>query len=190
MTCIVAAVNKDGEVCMGCDSAGTSGADITIRQDKKMFSKGLFLIGYTGSYRTGQVLEFEWKPPTRQGTKDDMEYMVRKVVPSMTDILSEHETTIIKDSELEGNAILLVGYKSVIYQVGCDFQVGIRAKDGFSEFDKSYFDAIGSGGEVAIGSLYSTSSRKVSVHDRLRIALQASAMYTAFVEPPFYFESL
>ena len=57
MTCIVGLI--DGRrVWMGGDSAGVSGLDITVRADAKVFRNGDFLIGFTSSFRMGQLLAF------------------------------------------------------------------------------------------------------------------------------------
>ena len=58
MTVIVALKNKD-EVVMGGDCAGVGwNYDIQMRSDPKVFRVGRFVIGYTSSFRMGQLLRF------------------------------------------------------------------------------------------------------------------------------------
>ena len=64
MTCIVGLIDGN-RVWMGGDSAGVSGLDITVRSDPKVFRNGDFLIGFTSSFRMGQLLAFRLRPPPR-----------------------------------------------------------------------------------------------------------------------------
>lgn len=52
MTCIVAVTNGV-DVCMGGDSAGAIGNDVTVRIDPKIFKNKDLLFGCTGSFRMG-----------------------------------------------------------------------------------------------------------------------------------------
>lgn len=47
---------------MGCDSAGVGGWHLQLRADPKVFHVGHFLIGYTDSFRMGQLLRFGEQP--------------------------------------------------------------------------------------------------------------------------------
>lgn len=75
MTVIVGLVNK-GDVYIGGDSAGVAGLDITIRADEKVFTNGPFLMGFTTSFRMGQLLRYKFDPPKQTVNTDDMKYMV------------------------------------------------------------------------------------------------------------------
>jgi hypothetical protein len=77
MTCIVGLIDN-GKVWMGGDSAGVSGLDVTVRKDPKVFKNGDFLIGYTSSFRMGQLLRFKFNPPkyyAEQHNNDEYQYM-------------------------------------------------------------------------------------------------------------------
>ncbi len=65
MTCIVGVV-KDGVVYIGGDSAGVSGLRLIKRKDSKVFKRKGFIIGYTSSFRMGQLLRFKLDPPILQ----------------------------------------------------------------------------------------------------------------------------
>ena len=62
MTCIVGVVDN-GKVYMGGDSAGVGGLCIETRKQPKVFRNGDFLIGYTDSFRMGQLLQYKMSPP-------------------------------------------------------------------------------------------------------------------------------
>ena len=51
--------------------------DITIRKDPKVFKVGNFLIGYTSSFRMGQILRFNFNPLkyVPEIHNDEYEYM-------------------------------------------------------------------------------------------------------------------
>jgi hypothetical protein len=76
MTYIVGFIDKNKkEMWMGGDSAGTSDLNIRSRKDVKVFEKDKMLIGYTSSFRMGQLLRFKFtRPPLKEG-KDVYEYM-------------------------------------------------------------------------------------------------------------------
>jgi hypothetical protein len=58
MTCIVSLVDGD-TVYMGGDSAAVEdGHYLTRTRNPKVFINGAYLIGYTSSFRMGQLLEF------------------------------------------------------------------------------------------------------------------------------------
>ena len=55
MTCIAGLVH-DGAVYLAGDSAGCSGWDLTVRADPKVFVSGSYVMGFTTSFRMGQLL--------------------------------------------------------------------------------------------------------------------------------------
>jgi len=57
MTCIVG-IAQEGKVWIGADSAAVSGQDIRATALRKVFRRGQFLIGYTSSFRMGQLPQF------------------------------------------------------------------------------------------------------------------------------------
>ena len=59
MTCIVGLVDN-GKIYMGGDSAGVSNLDIRIRADQKVFKTGEFIMGFTSSFRMGDLLKYDF----------------------------------------------------------------------------------------------------------------------------------
>ena len=112
MTCIVGIV-YNGVVHIGGDSAGVSGLDITIRKDKKVFTNGEFVMGFTSSFRMGQVLQYDFKPPKIKDVDDDlMAYMVRKFIPAVRE--SFRSAGYIKvEHQQEGGGCFLVGVRGL-----------------------------------------------------------------------------
>lgn len=84
MTCIVG-IAHEGKVYLGGDSAGVAGLDITKRKDVKVFQNDEFVMGFTSSFRMGQILHYSFTPPkvAVEDADDLMAYMVRKFVPAV-----------------------------------------------------------------------------------------------------------
>jgi hypothetical protein len=62
MTAVVGLVHN-GTVHLGGDSAAPQGWDLIVRADPKVFTVGPYAIGFTTSWRMGQVLRWSFKPP-------------------------------------------------------------------------------------------------------------------------------
>jgi len=177
MTCIVGLV-QDGKVYMGGDSAGVSGLDIIVRSDRKIFKNGPFLMGFTSSFRMGQLLAYKLKVPERKEYQDIMEYMVTEFVDAVRTTFKDGGYTFIKDSRETGGAFL-VGYEGRLFQIESDFQV----------CESSYqYDACGCGTPYALGSL--RNSYSLEPRERLQQALETAAHFSAGVCAPFFFEEI
>ena len=79
MTCIVGLVHGDS-VYLGGDSAGVDWYSLTVRADPKVFVNRGFAMGFTTSFRMGQLLRFKFVPPPVPEGKDPYEYMVTDFV--------------------------------------------------------------------------------------------------------------
>jgi ATP-dependent protease HslVU (ClpYQ) peptidase subunit len=176
MTCIVGLVEK-GTVHIGGDSASVSGWTSRVTRLPKVFRRGPFLIGYTTSFRMGQLLQHSLVVPLQKDT-DDMRFMVTSFVECVRQLLKEKGVAKI-ESNAESGGQFLVGYRKRLYSVQSDFQVNEMA-DGF--------DAVGSGCEYALGSLAATKGMKPVL--RLKQALAVSAHFNMAVSPPYFVRSL
>lgn len=173
MTCIVGVVDR-GAVYIGGDSAGVSGYDITIRADKKVFRNGEFLIGFTSSFRMGQILEHSFTPPP---LPEEPEKLFRCMARDFADALREafrDKGFASKSSGQESGGVFLVGVRGRLFRVDNDYHIG-EAADGF--------DAVGCGEAYAKGSLFSNAYLRPD--ERIREALQAAAHFSAGVRAPF-----
>jgi ATP-dependent protease HslVU (ClpYQ) peptidase subunit len=176
MTCIVGLVDK-GTVYIGGDSASVAGWTSRVTRLAKVFRRGPFLIGYTTSFRMGQLLQHSLVVPT-QKENDDMRFMVTTFVECVRQLLKEKGVAKI-ESNAESGGQFLVGYKKRLYSVQSDFQVNEMA-DGF--------DAVGSGCEYALGALAATKGMKPLL--RVKRALAVSAHFNMAVSPPFFVRAI
>lgn len=175
MTCIVA-LKHEGKIFMGADSAGSDGYTIRSRSDEKVFANDKFLIGYCGSYRIGQILQYSFSPPEQSIKQDDMTFMVDTFIDHVR-ILMREKGTLKKDNEEESHGgPFIVGYNGELYSIDEDFQVG------------KYFDdyaTAGSGEQTAMGALYAMKDLDITPENKIRVALEAAAEYCVGVREPF-----
>lgn len=176
MTCIVG-IEHDGGVLIGGDSQGTAGYSKTIRADEKVFTFGPYVVGFTGSYRMGQLLRYRLNPPI-PGTDDfnDLDrFIAVAFIEAVRDTLKDGGFASINNNEEEGGNFLL-GIAGRLYSIGCDFQFG-RTSIGYL--------ADGAGSDVALGSLHTSAQYDISPWIRAELALDAASALNNTVAPPY-----
>jgi hypothetical protein len=178
MTCVVG-LKHNGKVSIGADSLGSNTLmQKTVRLDEKVFKNGEMLFGFTNSFRMGQILRYSFILPDRIEGLSDMEYLVAHFVPSLIECY-EVNGFLKKGEGLEySGGQFLLGYRGNLYNIDEDFQVGIPAID---------YDALGCGGDIALGSLHTTGKldKTITPAKRITLALEASTEHSAGVAPPF-----
>lgn len=185
MTCIVGTVDDDGTVWMGGDSAGVAGLSLTVRKDPKVFRAGPFLVGFTSSFRMGQLLQFGL--PIERWSEDrakcePYEFMVTGFIPVVRRILGDGGFRK-KSNDAEEGGTFLVGYRGRLFRIDSDFQVGESAEN---------YDACGCGEDVARGAIAATllTQSDFPHGDAVRNALMISEQHSAGVRGPFTILSL
>lgn len=183
MTCIVGW--SDGStVIIGGDSCGfdSSSYAVAIRADEKVFEVGPYLIGFTTSFRMGQILRFHLIPPARK-EKTDYGHIVKELIPVVRKILNKNGYLRV-ESNREHSGAFLLGYKGALYTVDSDMQVGIPA-DGVS--------AIGCAEDIALGAIFSyrdvTGLRTPTVSG-IEHSLRIACHLNGGVRPPFVIKSI
>lgn len=178
MTCI-AGVESDGVVCIGGDSAGIGGELVDIRADEKVFHRNGYIMGFTTSFRMGQILHYVGEDPPKPSVNAKLDkFMVTKFVDWVRAVLAEGgwKRT---DSEQESGGSFLVGVRGTLYLIDPDFQAG-RSQNGYL--------AVGCGEGIALGSLFSTAD--LEPHERVVLALEAAVHHSTGVRGPFVVEEL
>ena len=183
-----AALRHEGVIYMGCDSAGVGGwYSRQNRVDPKIYRVKDMLIGFTTSFRMGQLLGYSLTPPHHHVDVPIEKYMATTFVNAVRECLKAGGWAT-KDKEVESGGIFLVAYKGRIFEIQADYQV--------AEGEEPY-NAVGCGQDLALGSLF-TSERSVLgsgdhasiARARVEAALQAAAAFSAGVHPPFRIEEL
>lgn len=175
MTCIVGLVHNK-KVYMGGDSAGVGGSDLDVRADPKVFQNGSFLIGYTSSFRMGQILRFHFKPPA-QRTKNIEEYMVVSFIPAVKKVFKAHWWDSKDDLEKAKGGQFLVGYKGRLFQIYSDYQIAWNNKP---------FDACGCGADYAKGAMNILHEIDLlTPEEKIEKSLKSAESFSAGVRGPF-----
>jgi ATP-dependent protease HslVU (ClpYQ) peptidase subunit len=180
MTCIVGLVDK-GKVYIGGDSAGVGGSgqySLKVRNDRKVFRNGDFVMGFTSSFRMGQLLAFAMSPPKPREGDDLMAFMVRDFIGCARQTLKDGGFAKAVNSE-ESAGTFLVGFRGRLFHITDDYQVGESSQP---------YDACGCGDQLALGSLFSTPNI-IDPRERVLEALAAAEAFSAGVRGPFHMES-
>jgi hypothetical protein len=172
MTCVVAIA--DGlSVYMGGDaaSADESGSFVSSRKEPKIFIRDDYILGFAGSFRFGKVVEHLFIPP-----KPDLTNLDKFFNTVFVDALREVcEGAKVDPSSEDDSSEMLVGVGGRLFEFCNDWHFGE---------DVNNFNAIGSGANYAMGSLYSTRRLK-SQGARIKLALESAEMFCQTVKGPF-----
>lgn len=172
MTCIVGIVGNN-EVWMGGDSASISGWVMNAARQPKVFQRAECLIGFTDSFRMGDLLRYRLEVPVRPEEQDTHEWAATSFADALRNCLSNGGYAK-KENEREEGGTFLLGCGGRLFCIYSDYHI--------SEPLCGY-DACGSGREVALGALYVT--RGQVPEKRIVDALEGAAQHIACVEPPF-----
>ena len=163
MTCIVAKV-VDGIIHMAGDKLGSNGYTKTISQRPKIFKNCDFIIGYTTSFRMGQLLEFTWSPPEKGENQTEDNYIYNTVVGSIKNILTSDGFA--KDRE---GGEFLFGYNGKLYHMF----------NNFSIFEIEEYTSCGCGADMAIATMYTLSNvnlvEDLSIEGQLSLAIESAS---------------
>lgn len=181
MTCIVGLIDtRDSSLWFAADSAGSNGLTVTPMATPKLFIRdaatlGGIIFGYTTSFRMGQILQYHLDIPKYESgyTASDIDrYICSPFIEAVRKCFKRFGYATISDSQESGGQFL-VGLHGHIYEIGNYYGV-TRSRDAFA--------AIGSGYQLALGSLASTPS--LSPPLRVRMAIDVAATYSPNVGPP------
>lgn len=173
MTAIAGLVHN-GAVHLAGDSAGVGDHyALTVRADTKVFTNGPYAMGFTSSFRMGQLLRWSLKAPQPDG--DIHRFMATTFTDSVRDCLREGGW-LAKQNDRETGGTFLVGVHGRLFCIHEDLQVA-EAADGYA--------AVGCGHHLALGALYATTRSRMAPQRRLTLALEAAERFNAGVRGPF-----
>lgn len=160
-------------VIIGGDSAGVGGWEVTIRRDPKVFVVGEYAIGFTSSFRMGQILQHEFAPPKPPAKQADlMRHMVVDFVGAVRGCLKSGGFAT-KEKEAESGGTFIVGVRGRLFEIASDYQVG-EPVDPYA--------SVGCGFAYALGAMAASSGDPVA---RVRKALTIAARFSTGVRGPF-----
>lgn len=177
MTCVVG-LKTPTTIIVGADSAGVGGWDLRIRADEKVFRTGPYLIGYSSSFRMGQLLRYSLLShlaPLEEQNELLFRYMVTLFVDGVRQCLKDGGYAEKHDEREEGGQFI-VGVRDRLFVVDRDYQV--------EEFADPYA-AVGCGAPYALGSLHATDESALPASIRVQRALEAAERFSSGVRGPF-----
>lgn len=183
MTCIVGYVEK-GIVYLGGDSCAGNSQHYSHRliTEPKVFRNGDFIIGYTTSFRMGQILQHRFIPPRRLKAKTDSQYLITDFVEKLQGTFARFGfgSSHIESTESgSGGAVggeFLIGYKDKLYKIHSDYNVS-------QETDP--YNSCGCGESYALGALNAVKNLKLKPEEKIIIALSTATKYSAYILPPY-----
>ena len=177
MTTLVA-VQLDDRCILAADSQVTEDNQRTIvTAVPKIVSVGKYLLGIVGDSRPGDILAYNWSPPSYKGA-DPVQWMGKKVLPSILTAFKENgydpfEATKEKDAGFD----YIVAFNGNVFHIATDLS-----------FIKSEHDiyGLGSGGQFALGYLASltTNSLALRPEQHARRAVEIASMLDVNTHPP------
>jgi ATP-dependent protease HslVU (ClpYQ) peptidase subunit len=161
---VIASIVENGNIWMASDQQ-SSGFVKFIQESHKVFRNGDFLIGVSGTVRITNLLRHSFEPPKRHPDVDIDKFMATEFVNAMRLCLQNGgQLENSKGVESAWHSIV-VGHHGKIFIVDCDFAV-VKSNAPWM--------ATGSGGTVALGSLWATSTLDWTPEQRLENAVQAA----------------
>lgn len=189
MTCIVGIRHASGVVLAG-DSVGVDGGGgAQMRRDPKVFALNRHVaIGYTSSFRMGQLLRFNLALPAivdavgDKRTEDAFQWAVKEFVPACRAAFKEGGYGKEGGERGDVGGYFLLAVRDRLFEVQGDYQV--------AEPDPQYV-ATGSGESYALGALHALIGpgappvTEAKARDVATKALDAAVFHSAYVRPPY-----
>ena len=175
MTCIIG-LEHEGKVYMGADSANADDYSINVSGNPKLFRLGPFLIGFTSSWRMGQLLQYQLSDVVIQTIEDDLTYLVRHFIEPVRACLKDYGYAEVKENQ-ETGGYFLIAFNERVYKVQSDFS---------DLHDVKGVQCVGSGGNYAEAAMLALTA--LPPKKRIREALKIAAALSPSVCAPFHIE--
>jgi hypothetical protein len=195
MTCTLE-ITDGQSIVLGSDSAGVGGQELRLATEPKVFRTGSYAIGFTTSFRMGQILRYESdlpEPPPGCGPAEMERFIVTEFIPVVRKSFADHgfaktarftfagETSLTEEGQAVGG-LFLVGVAGQIFEIRHDFHLARPVAP---------YAAVGAGAPVALGALHALEAIPgLSLRDRAAKALEAAEAYSTVVRRPFHFVEL
>jgi ATP-dependent protease HslVU (ClpYQ) peptidase subunit len=165
MTLIIALKHK-GKVYLGGDAAAVGGYDRSPTVEPKVFKNGKYMIGYTTSFRMGQILQHMKLPvpPVKELTK----FMVTTFIESITEEFTK------RDYDWKENG---VNFIAVIHNRIFEIENGLQVHE------KKEISAVGCAYAYALGAI--TACEIVDPKERMLKTFSIAEIYSAGIMAPY-----
>lgn len=150
MTCIVGLVGKKGVLLAGDAQASTDWVKREDTQSKVFQLSDVLAVGYCGSGRFGQILQYHVMEGLEEPSLmlDEHKWVVKEFIPHLRHVTDVHGHLHIYETDNTegfGPSAFLFAVRGRLFTVWSDFGVDEHALS---------FDAIGSGAETATGAMH------------------------------------
>ena len=133
----------------------------------KITESGQYLIGVAGDVGVCNIINHIWKPPAPTvKDKDLFKFVITKVVPTLKSVLDNNAK---KDYEFQ----MLIALKGQVFEVDDDLATTVH-QEGFY--------AIGSGGDYAMGALFSGVTPMQSIEVAAKLDPKTGGDFQEFVQ--------
>lgn len=153
------------------DSLGSNDCNKNEMQSPKVFKLKDFIFGYSGTFRFGEILQYEFIPPDHKEGLTDKAYLVTSFIPKLRETLERCKY--VKSDEKEGNGLFILGYNSKLYKIQSDWSV--------LEPTCRYV-SIGSGNEYCQGAMFILKDiDSIKPKDKVIKAIESASKHNPFV---------
>ncbi|AXC36891.1 hypothetical protein [Escherichia coli] len=175
MTCIIAHTDGVSSFIAG-DKLGSNGFTKTVQTEPKVFekefiklhddgltrTKEVMALGYTTSFRMGQLLNYNLNLPEQDASQTFSQYLVLKVIPIIRQMFKEEWGARDASQDVGGGQFIIL-HNHTIYEVQEDFSV---------LQPKTRITAVGSGTYHAIAAMQAyievENESKKPLHERIK----------------------
>lgn len=176
---VIIGIKHGKKVYLAGDSAAVGDGSWSTIADPKVFKvDDEMIIGFTGSFRMGQILQYSFTPPARKRNEDAFKYMRTSVVDRLIQVLEEGKSINYEEGKEAYCGNFLIGYRGELYEVQDDFSVLRRALP---------YAAIGIGEQFALGALHVLfrDKSKIEPQKTILLAMDAVKEFCNGVRAPF-----
>jgi hypothetical protein len=188
MTCIVGYKDKNSNIYLAGDrmAARTNRYEVYTVAHPKVFTKEYnvkfscysekdkLAIGYTTSFRFGQLMEHCLNVPDFEVGKNIITYMVNDFVPALIDLFDKNFYTKKSDAEKMNGGEMLVGMNGTLLKINSDFSV--------LELTTNY-TSCGCGQDYALSTMYTLDKHAdLEGEDTVKEAIRTASKFSAYVD--------
>lgn len=175
MTCVVG-VEKDGAVWLAGDSAclDVEGDAVVTQRQSKVFRRGPYCIGFSGSFRIGNLFKYDLKLPNTLSSNHP-----RQISEELIKVIEKHQ---LKEEDWSA----LIGYKDKLYIVQSDCYCYRHTKP-YAAIGAESAVAVALGTFCTIESLQLQLKEQMSGKAILKMALENATTFSSNVRPPWKF---
>lgn len=172
MTCIAAIIDQKGVGHIACDSVGSNYHTKGVYTNRKIFTVSDMLIGFTGSYRMGQILEHQLALPAATVGQEFESWLYVDFVEEVRKVLKNNGYLHVENNEEVGGTFLIV-VAGRIFTVQEDLSL-LESLDSF--------EACGSGEDYARATMNAAINHGITKPRRiLTEAIEAATKYVPSV---------